>query len=523
MPEASDTNMSAASAPVPVGKRIMWGLGGFTDATITYGLFSMINAVYVNALGVNAVMVGLACAIPRLLDSFSDPLAGLLSDNTRSRWGRRKPWLLAGLVICAISGILMWYAPLAHDGPALRSGIPLVANGEPTSWWSTAVNAISAEWSTFVYVAGMTTLLMAVGYTLFNVPHYAMGYEMTTGYDERTHLFKWRFLFYGAAGFLTPWLIPLCMWFEGDSAQVLRGSQGVYPVAFILGAVILATGIPTLFCAEHTSMKHRQPALRFREAVRLTLYDRPFMLLVSSNFIARFGMAVTGIFFYYLFVYHIGKGDQVSGASLLAVFFNTINLANVIAMAPIAWLATRLGKKWTLILLLALSAVAYASLLVTLTNDQGSYISPTLALGDFTWSPLVHWPSIATAVLIGLFTNTIPMVTNSMIADVCDFEEWRTGMRREGFYGAAYTSIEKLAWSVSLLFQGILLAASGFNASLAQQAPEAIQFWILALIVTQPAGFLVAMVIILFYPLTRARVASLARDIRERTQGGATP
>jgi GPH family glycoside/pentoside/hexuronide:cation symporter len=522
MPESTDSNLPAAETRVPLGKRIMWGLGGFTDATIIYGLFSMINAVYVNALGVNAVMVGLACAIPRFLDSVSDPLAGHLSDNTRSRWGRRKPWLLAGLVICAASGFLLWYAPLAHDGPALLSGNSPAAGAQPTSWWGTALASISAEWSTFLYLAGMTTLLMAVGYTLFNVPHYAMGYEMTTDYDERTHLFKWRFVFYGAAGFLTPWLVPLCMWLEGDRAQVLRGSEGVYTVALILGVVIIATGIPSLLCTERAGARRRQPAIRFREALRLTLHDRPFLLLVSGNFIARFGMAVTGIFFYYLFVYHIGSGNQVVGASLLAIFFNTINLANVFAMAPIAWLATRLGKKGTLILLLAMSAVAYATLLVTLSNDEGSFIRPTLALGDFVWSPLVHWPSILTAVLIGIFTNTMPMVTNSMIADVCDFEEWRTGMRREGFYGAAYTSIEKIAWSVSLLFQGILLVASGFNAALVQQAPEAIRFWILALILTQPVGFLVGIIIILFYPLTRARVAALARDLRERTEGGAT-
>ena len=81
-------------------------------------------------------------------------------------------------------------------------------------------------------------------------PHYAMGYEMTTDYNERTHLFKWRFVFFAAAGFMTPWLLPLCMWFEGDQAQVLRGSQGVFPVAVIVGVVILATGIPSLFCRE---------------------------------------------------------------------------------------------------------------------------------------------------------------------------------------------------------------------------------------------------------------------------------
>ena len=68
--------------------------------------------------------------------------------------------------------------------------------------------------------------------------------------------------------------------------------------------------------------------------------------------------------------------------------------------------------------------------------------------------------------LIGVFTNTMPMITNSMIADVCDYDELQCGKRREGFYGAVYTSTEKIAWSVSLAFQGVLLVASGFNAAL---------------------------------------------------------
>ncbi len=337
------------SSQVPRRKRLMWGMGGFTDATIIYGVFSLVNAVYVNALGVNAVLVGLACAIPRLLDSFSDPLVGHLSDNTRSRWGRRRPWLLAGLLISAASGVLLWNAPLPQrtvsppsftapaesavhetapvrppDGESVTGG----GSGEEQSWWTTAGTALRADWGTFLYLTVMITLLLAVGYTLFNVPHYAMGYEMTTDYNERTHLFKWRFVFFAAAGFMTPWLMPLCMWLEGDRAQLLRGSQGVFPVALIVAVVILATGIPSLFCKERAVVPGQAAKVRLRDAIRLTFSNPAFLLLVASNFIARFGMAVTGIFFYYVFVYHIGKGEQLAGAALLAVFFNAINIAS---------------------------------------------------------------------------------------------------------------------------------------------------------------------------------------------------
>ena len=509
---------SAQKDGVAVRTKFLWGLGGFTDATIFYGLFSMINTIYVNALGVNAVLVGLACAIPRLLDAVSDPLVGHLSDNSRTRWGRRRPWLLAGIVICAVCGVLLWYAPLPNNG--LRV-VPPPGLAVQSSWWSSALSAVGTGWSTFLYLTVMITLLMAVGYTLFSIPHYAMGYEMTADYNERTHLFKWRFVCYGAAGFLTPWLMPLCMWFEGGRAQELRGAEGVFPVSLILAAVIIATGCPSLFCRERPTVARQQPAIRFLEALRLTLRNRPFLLLVAGNFVARFGMAVTGVFFYYVFVYHVGRGDQLAGAALLAVFFNTINIANVLAMAPIASLASRIGKKTTLLLLLGMSALAYASLFVTFTSDPGSTISLQPAAGVSGLQ--VHWPSLVTAVMIGVFTNTIPMITNSMIADVCDYDEWRTGLRREGFYGAMYTSFEKIAWSTSTAFQGILLAASGFHAGLTLQYADTVHYWIMALVITQPAGFLAGILLVSFYPLTRARLESLRHGPGSLSAGGVTP
>ena len=529
---------------IPRRTQFLWGLGGFTDATIVYGLFSLINAIYINALGVNAVLVGLACALPRLLDSISDPVVGHLSDNTRSHWGRRRPWLLAGLLICAVSGLLLWNAPLSQNAAPPRSGAAPAATavdsanpaqpsaGEPIegsgsrgqkSWWTTAGKAIGTEWETFLYLTGMITLLMAVGYTLFNVPHYAMGYEMTTDYNERTHLFKWRFVFFSAAGFMTPWLLPVCMWFEGDEAQVLRGSQGVLSVAVIVGVIILATGIPSLFCKERVVVMKHEAKVRFRDAIRLTFANKPFMILLASNFIARFGMAITGVFFYYVFVYHIGKGEQLGGAALLAVFFNAINIATFLTMAPIAALSARIGKKSTLVLMLAMSAVAYASLLVTFTNSDDSFIRYGFTLGTFSFTFFMQWPSIVTGVLIGIFTNTMPMITNSMIADTCDYDELQCGKRREGFYSAVYTSVEKMAWSVSLAFQGVLLAASGFNAMLTHQAPETIRYWMLALVITQPVGFLLGVAVIVFYPLTRARVEEIRRTLDARARTATAP
>jgi len=523
MPLPSTPSPSQPTDQVPRRKRFLWGLGGFADATITYGLNGMVNVIYINALAVNAVLVSTACAIPRFLDFFTDPMIGFLSDRTRSRWGRRRPWLLAGLVITAVLGILLWFPPLDRADLAAAAGRVQTMTAGPSaadggSWWRTAAAAVTVDWQVFLYLAVMMTLMNAVGYALFTIPHYAMGYEMTTDYDERTHLFKWRFVAFAAAGFLTPWLMPLAMWFEGDQANLLKGSQGAVTVSFLVAAVVLLTGLPSLFCKERIVPPQKQH-MPFRQAVRMTLGNRPFWLLVACNFIARFGMAVTGIFFYYVFVYHIGRGGQLRGVALLAVFFNSINLANFLALSPIAALSGRIGKKPTLLVLLGMSAVAYASLWFTFTNNEASFISHTFSFGAVSWTLSVQWPSLITALLIGVFTNTMPMIANSMIADICDYDELKSGTRREGFYGAVYTSIEKMALSISLLFQGVLLVASGFDASQATQTAETIRYWLLALVITQPVGFLLGIVLLFFYPLSRTRMAALRQELESGRAG----
>jgi len=475
------------SAEVPTRTRFVWGLGGFSDAMIVYGTGSMVNVIYVNALAMNPALANLACAIPRFMDFVTDPVIGYLSDNTRSRWGRRKPWIFVGLIISAIMGVLLWRPP--HSSGRY-------------------------DWAAFAFLCVMMSLLYSVGYAFFNIPHVAMGYEMTTDYDERTHLFKWRFYAFAAAGFLTPWLIPAALWLEGNKAQTLKGSQGVVYISIIGGILVLVTGLPTVFFCREKIEKHTgEPKVKFLRAVKLTLNNRPFWLLVISNFITKFGMSLTGIFFFYVFVYHIAKGQQSAGAAYLAIFFNAINISNFLAMEPVARSCDRFGKKPTLLFMLAMSALAYASLWYTFTNgDSSFYRIHVPRVGSFS----LQWPSLVTAILIGVFTNTMPLVKNSMLADVCDLDELNCGHRREAFYGAVFLTTDKIAIAASTAFQGVLLLVSGFNAKQDIQSWSTIRFWLLALVLTQPFGYVIGISSIFAYPLSRQRVHEIRAQLDAR-------
>jgi len=496
---------------VPTKKRFLWGMGGFADSMVVYGPGAMAPLIYVNALGINAALVNLACAIPRFLDFITDPLIGHLSDNTRSRWGRRRPWMLAGLIISALIGVLLWHPPAASGGTAPKDFWPLLLYcfKDPVFW----------------YLSMMMVGLFSFGYAAFSITHAAMGYEMSTDYNERTHLFKWRLCSYAVAGFVTPWLMPLALKIEdlsGKDSQALRGSEGVIWVSIAIGVLILLSGLPSvLFCKEKVAEHKYEDKVPFLRAIMLTLRNGPFWLLVSSNFVAKFMMNITGIFFVYIFIYKIADGKQALGMALCAIFFNSINVTNLIAMAPVAWLTERMGKKPALLLMLLMSAVAYGSCWFTLTNTPAAFWNIPLPWGGPDNMLAIQWPCLITGMLIGIFTNTMPMIQNSMIADICDYDELKSGHRREAFYGAVFVTTDKIAFAVSFVFQGFMLVKSGFLQGLEFQTAETIRFWFVSLMATQPVGCLIGLISIFFYPLTRERCRQIRDELAARKQAQA--
>jgi GPH family glycoside/pentoside/hexuronide:cation symporter len=505
MPEPSAAQVPLADklAPpsIPTRKRFLWGIGGFTDTTIYSGINGLTQQVWVNARGMDPVLFSIASALPNFLAFLTNPIIGHLSDNTRSRWGRRRPWMLAGVLIAAVIAILMWFPPAFTP----------VAKGTP---WT---EALSLQWAGLLFLSFMMAAVFTGGYAVFTIAHTGLGYEMTSDYDERTHLFKWRMLAASAAGFLSPWFVKFSLMLEGDKADTIMGAQGVQVVGFIIAGIILVTGLcPVIFCRENVAAHAGEAKVPFFRAVRLTLKNRPFWLLVVSNFITKFGMSITGVFFLYVFIYHLGNGSASTGATYWPLFANAINITSFIAMGLVATLTVRIGKKASLIGCLIMSTAAYGSIWFTLSNSPAGYVDIPLPWGAAGNSLLLQWPCLITAVLIGAFTNTMPMIKNSMVADVCDLDELNSGHRQEAFYGAVFVTTDKIAMATAMMFQGVMLKLSGFDVGLTTQSAETVRYWLLALVMTQPLGFLFSIVAILYYPITRARSLAIRSELEAR-------
>ncbi|MEI6569353.1 MAG: MFS transporter, partial [Verrucomicrobiota bacterium] len=153
VPEPDSRGQASATAPVvgssdPVGKlrksriptlnRFLWGMGGFTDVTIYSGIGGLAQQVWVNARGMDPILFSIASSLPNFLAFISNPIIGHLSDNTRTRWGRRRPWMLAGVLIAALISMVMWHPP----------AFAAVAKG--TTW----VEAFRVQWVSVLFLSG---------------------------------------------------------------------------------------------------------------------------------------------------------------------------------------------------------------------------------------------------------------------------------------------------------------------------------------------------------------------------------
>ena len=496
----SDPSKTQEAQTVPTSRRALWGLGGVTDTMMYQGVNGLVDQIYNIGMGISPVVLSLARSVPRFADMIIDPAIGHLSDNTRSRWGRRRPWMVVGAVLASLISVLMWFVPTAF-GPRVSE----------------------------TYIVVMMVAFFTFAYSLFTIPYTAQGYELSTNYNERNHIFKWRMYAAAATGFLTPWLPWLCISIDSRFANLADGVKptgaavGIHWVCFGIAAIILLTALGPLFCGEGKGQKHEEIKISFRNAVRFTLTNRAFWPLVAGNFFTKFGMAITGIFFYYLLIYHMSGGDSEKGSAQWGVFCNVINVSTFIAMAPVVWVVDRAGKKPSLLALMLLSALAYGSVWFTFRPDQPGWVASVgHSLHQLFWLPeflIRNWPSLATAASIGIFCNAMPLIINSMLADVCDADELTCGSQRQAFYGATFVTCDKIAMAVAMFLQGLLLSASGFDAEKAKSigvSAETIGYWMKALLYTQPTGFIIGFAILLLYPITRTSALNTRRLLDQR-------
>jgi GPH family glycoside/pentoside/hexuronide:cation symporter len=446
------------SDKVPLKTRVGWGFGGLADTFIISALNDLVMPVYNIAFGIDPVRIGFALFVSRFF--------GAVADNSRTPWGRRRPYIAAGAIL---SGVLL-----------------------PLLWMPFA----KTDFGMFLYLM-ITATLYSLIYTLYIVPYTALGYELTRDYDERTNVLAWR-MYIGLIGaFTVPWLYKFCLLpvFGGDVAV------GAQWVSIGLGVIIVGTGIlPAIACKEHTETQ-QQDKINIRKALCCTLRNRPFIILLVAYIVVIFGLFSSSTLLLYINIYHVCGGNKASAATITGLSGSLGAITAYISLPLITFVSTHWGKRNAMIIGLALGTMGVISLW-------------------FTMTPVMPYLQLISYVVIGLGLQGSWLMISSMVADICDEDEIETGLRREGVYGAVNGLAFKGAWALSALAGGIFLKMSGYEAinveKLGLAAPSVMLKMRLLFIIVQCVSLIVAMVLFLFYPITRNRAEKTRRVLDDR-------
>jgi glycoside/pentoside/hexuronide:cation symporter, GPH family len=438
---------------LPRVQKMAWGLGGMTNDLINV-ISVLAIPIYSIALGVNPAWIGIALMIPRIWDAFSDPIMGHISDNFRSRWGRRRPLILLGAILLGITFPLLW---------------------TPNPAWGHLVLAIYF----LVMLVGYYT-----AYTIWSVPWNALGFEMTPDYNERTRVQAWRAFFATSAGLFISWSYKLCFLFNENEVV------GARVVGLLVGLMMAGTGMASVFFCRERMEVQKQEKVKLIPAFTMTMKNVPFLMVcgcVSLFIIGYFLVQPVAIYVNIYYVFREAENAR-NAASVVTGLGGTIGVVlGLLAVPVISGLGTHWGKKKTLMLGLALTALSMLSQIITFTPGY-----PYLQLISFA----IRAPSIA----------FIWLIAPSMIADICDVDELHTGLRREGMYGAVYGWLLKIGVSLALAFSGFILVLAGVVPGAETQSMEAIRN-LRILFSTVPFVFILAAIVLMArYPLTERQV-----------------
>lgn len=404
----------AQPSPLPRHLKIIYALGelmpsvGVGTVIPFYFLFFLTDVA-----GIRPGTAGTLLLAARIWDGINDPLVGALSDRTRSRFGRRRPFILAGLVPMAAFYALLWIVPPLDDA-LLRAGYYLA-----------------------IY------FLFDFFYTLVSGPYAALTPELSLDSDERTSIVTYRMAVSIIVGLLSAVALP----FVFDAARSME--EGFARAGVGVGIISLIPYLLIVFTVrerpEFQSRKHAPLAASLRGVLR----NRPFWLALLVGWLSWLAIGVVEAVFAYYVVYWGGIAEQDSAAVLAVI------LASATLFLPlVSWLSTRFEKKWAF---------------VTCTL---SWLVVHVALWQVPRAAPV--PVYALAFLAGLGVASAHVLPSAMGADVLESIEVESGQRQEGIFGGASAFVQKLGTSVALLVIGWVLDFSGYRPGAPEQLTSAL-------------------------------------------------
>jgi GPH family glycoside/pentoside/hexuronide:cation symporter len=473
-------NVSTTVRKVPFGQKVAFGLGMLANQMFPAAL-GIFMVVLVQDMGFPGWMWGVLFFLPRVFDSVTDPIMGFISDNTRSKWGRRKQYVLIGAIVMGISFVAMWQ--LYRE------------------------NGVDYN---FVYFLCWSIVFYA-GLTLFSIPYVAMGYEMSDDFHERTSIMAVAQWIGQWAWVIAPWFWVVMYdpsWFKNADTATRTLSIWVGVICMLL-AMVPALFLPSRSTSDDTHLVPltwanfgggmKEILIGFKESFGYV----PFRKLCYATFLIFNAFNTVAAFSFFIVVYHLFKGNTVEAWIWPTLFGSVGALVTTFAVIPtVAWMSRRMGKKNAFMLSQGISIVGYVLLWFLMVPGK-------------PWMFMFALPFFSFGIG-GLFTLMM-----SMTADVCDLDELATGKRREGIFGAIYWWMVKFGFAIAGLLSGAIMTLVGFTPGAETQAEGAVDGLRLFYSGVPIFGTLLAMWVMRDYDLDERRATEVHAELERRKRRGA--
>lgn len=460
---------------VPYGQKIAFGLGMLANQMFP-AVMGIFMVVLVQDLGFPGWMWGVLFFLPRLMDAFTDPIMGFISDNTRSKWGRRRQFVFIGAILSGLTYVVLWQ--LYRE------------------------NGVDYNFTYFL----ICSFLFYISFTVFSVPYVAMGYEMSDDFHERTNIMA-------VAQWIGQWAWVIAPWFwviMYDAEWFPNADTATRSLALWvgIGCGILAM-VPAIFIKSKSTIDRddfepltinnigsslTQIFDGFKESFKIKQFRKmcfaTFLIFNSFNTVASFT--------FFIVVYYLFNGDAAAAGIWPTLFGSVGALGTTFLVIPVtAWISGKLGKKRAFMVCQSISFIGY--ILLWFLFVPGKPYMFLFALPFFSFG------------IGSLFT-----IMMSMTADVCDLDELNTGKRREGIFGAIYWWMVKFGFGIAGLLTGAIMTLVGFDvdAGATSGAPmTGLRIFFSGL---PMLGTLIAMFIMKDYDLTEEKANEVSAQLEAR-------
>ena len=458
--------MTSIKQPVALPRivKLAYGAGDLGPAIVASITGFFLNVFLIEVAGLRPAAAGLIFLIVKIWDGVNDPLIGTLTDKTRTRWGRRRPWLLFGAVPFALAYLLHWYVP----------DISLAAK-----FWYYLVVAI----------------LLDTGFTAVNLPYTALTPQIAPTYDQRTSLNSYRFAFSILGGVLGVFLHTIIVQSATERGAI---ASGYLISAAAVAAIIVVSNIITFtFVSEPDSRTtEAAPTVKLIDGLKIAFGNRPFVLVTIIYLLSWLSVQFVQNNLFLYVKYWIGAEGQFQWLILVLQGFSFLFL--------LMWtrLSARIGKKR--VYTLGILGWLAASFLLFFVPQGGVVLLYPLAI------------------LAALGVSVSLLIPWSMLPDVVELDELQTGQRREGIFYGFFVFFQKLGISLGLALSGFILDWTGYirpeysGGPSAPAQPDAVLLALRSFVGLAPiAILLVSLVANHYYPITRERHNEIRRQLND--------